>query len=88
QSNGQGGVTHTLSSFPEVECIFTLAPLDPPVKLWQLNGTDYEPQWTPKQGSETRFSSWTPLTNKQSNLQVRTTLLYTSSSRNNRLVLE
>ncbi|MEQ2305860.1 hypothetical protein AMECASPLE_002232 [Ameca splendens] len=40
------------------------------VKLWQLNGTDYEPQWTPKQGSETRFSSWTPLTNKQSNLQL------------------
>ncbi|MED6292533.1 hypothetical protein CHARACLAT_001241 [Characodon lateralis] len=40
------------------------------VKLWQLNGTDYEPQWTPKQGSEMRFSSWTPLTNKQSNLQL------------------
>ncbi|KAM4711175.1 epithelial cell-transforming sequence 2 oncogene-like [Anableps anableps] len=40
------------------------------VKLWQLNGTDYEPQRSPKQGGETRFSSWTPLSNKQSNLQL------------------
>ncbi|XP_038136843.1 epithelial cell-transforming sequence 2 oncogene-like [Cyprinodon tularosa] len=40
------------------------------VKLWQLSGTDYEPQRSLKQGMERRFSSWTPLTNKQSNLQL------------------
>ncbi|XP_069020342.1 epithelial cell-transforming sequence 2 oncogene-like isoform X1 [Embiotoca jacksoni] len=35
------------------------------VKRWQLSGTNYEPQ-----RSETCFSSWTPLNNKQSNLQL------------------
>lgn len=37
------------------------------VKRWQLGGTDYERR------SETRFSTWTPLNNKSSNLQVRGT---------------
>ncbi|KAK2857006.1 hypothetical protein Q5P01_005741 [Channa striata] len=34
------------------------------VKRWQLSGTDYEPR------SETCFSTWTPLNNKTSNLQM------------------
>lgn len=44
------------------------------VKLWQLHGTDYEPQRPPKLKAETRFSSWTPLNDKQRNLQVRFSL--------------
>ncbi|XP_029301174.1 epithelial cell-transforming sequence 2 oncogene-like [Cottoperca gobio] len=36
------------------------------VKRWQLRGTDYDPQ----QASSLRFSSWTPLNNKRSNLQL------------------
>ncbi|XP_037552261.1 epithelial cell-transforming sequence 2 oncogene-like [Nematolebias whitei] len=40
------------------------------VKLWQLHGTDYEPQRPPKLKAETRFSSWTPLNDKQRNLQL------------------
>ncbi|XP_018516508.1 epithelial cell-transforming sequence 2 oncogene-like [Lates calcarifer] len=40
------------------------------VKRWQLNGTDYEPQQAHSLRSETRFSTWTPLNNKQSNLQL------------------
>ncbi|KAG7234568.1 hypothetical protein INR49_004470 [Caranx melampygus] len=35
------------------------------VKRWQLSGTDYEPQQAPS-----RLSAWTPLNNKQSNLQL------------------
>ncbi|KAF3688456.1 Epithelial cell-transforming sequence 2 oncogene-like Lung-specific [Channa argus] len=34
------------------------------VKRWQLRGTDYEPR------SDTCFSTWTPLNNKTSNLQL------------------
>ncbi|XP_067439428.1 epithelial cell-transforming sequence 2 oncogene-like isoform X1 [Thunnus thynnus] len=34
------------------------------VKRWQLSGTDYEAR-----SLQTRFSAWTPLNNKQSNLQ-------------------
>ncbi|XP_044044502.1 epithelial cell-transforming sequence 2 oncogene-like [Siniperca chuatsi] len=33
------------------------------VKRWQLGGTDYDPQ-------QARFSTWTPLNNKTSNLQL------------------
>ncbi|XP_072235402.1 epithelial cell-transforming sequence 2 oncogene-like [Leuresthes tenuis] len=40
------------------------------VKRWQLNGTDYEPQRVPNLRSEALFSSWTPLHNKRSNLQL------------------
>ncbi|XP_059183914.1 LOW QUALITY PROTEIN: epithelial cell-transforming sequence 2 oncogene-like [Centropristis striata] len=40
------------------------------VKRWQLSGTDYEPQQVRSRGFETRFSSWTPLNNKTSNLQL------------------
>ncbi|XP_008429030.1 epithelial cell-transforming sequence 2 oncogene-like isoform X3 [Poecilia reticulata] len=40
------------------------------VKLWQISGPDYEPQPGPKLARETRFSSWTPLGNKQRNLQL------------------
>ncbi|XP_036398027.1 epithelial cell-transforming sequence 2 oncogene-like [Megalops cyprinoides] len=42
------------------------------VKLWQLNGTDFQPAVT--EGSlvatETRFSTWTPIGNKPSNQQL------------------
>uniref|UniRef100_A0A3B4X7W5 F-box domain-containing protein n=1 Tax=Seriola lalandi dorsalis TaxID=1841481 RepID=A0A3B4X7W5_SERLL len=40
------------------------------VKQWQLSGTDYGPQQGHSLRSETRFSTWTPLNNKQSNLQL------------------
>uniref|UniRef100_UPI0037E8D5E6 epithelial cell-transforming sequence 2 oncogene-like n=1 Tax=Semicossyphus pulcher TaxID=241346 RepID=UPI0037E8D5E6 len=40
------------------------------VKRWQLRVTDYEPQRVHKLPSETRFSTWTPLNNKSSNLQL------------------
>ncbi|XP_043965999.1 epithelial cell-transforming sequence 2 oncogene-like isoform X1 [Gambusia affinis] len=40
------------------------------VKLWQHGRPDSEPQPGPKLARETRFSSWTPLGNKQSNLQL------------------
>lgn len=40
------------------------------VKLWQHSSPDREPQPGPKLVRETRFSSWTPQGNKQSNLQV------------------
>ncbi|XP_024918251.1 epithelial cell-transforming sequence 2 oncogene-like isoform X2 [Cynoglossus semilaevis] len=52
-----------------------LTPTPHSVKRWQLRGTDYEP---PRPASRTVFSSWTPLNNKQSNLQLfeeRTTLV-------------
>ncbi len=41
------------------------------VKRWQLSGTDYEPQRLRSLRDQTRFSSWTPLHDKTSNLQVR-----------------
>ncbi|KAM6893479.1 epithelial cell-transforming sequence 2 oncogene-like [Xenentodon cancila] len=40
------------------------------VKRWQLNGTDYEPPAAPDLRSRTRFSRWTPLNHRQSNLQL------------------
>ncbi|XP_049426261.1 epithelial cell-transforming sequence 2 oncogene-like isoform X2 [Epinephelus fuscoguttatus] len=40
------------------------------VKRWQLRGTDYEPQRIRSLRSETCFSTWTPLNNKTSNLQL------------------
>ncbi|XP_041822382.1 epithelial cell-transforming sequence 2 oncogene-like [Chelmon rostratus] len=40
------------------------------VKRWQLSGTDYDPQRVRSLRSETRFSTWTPLNNKASNLQL------------------
>ncbi|XP_029927776.1 epithelial cell-transforming sequence 2 oncogene-like isoform X2 [Myripristis murdjan] len=40
------------------------------VKRWQLDGTDYEPQQGRSLRSDTRFSAWTPLVNKQSNQQL------------------
>lgn len=43
------------------------------VKRWQLSGTDYEAQQAPSLRSDSRLSTWTPLNNKQSNLQVRGT---------------
>ena len=52
------------------------------VKRWQLSGTDYEPQPVRSVRSEACFSSWTPLSNRTANLQVRTTLLITFSVKN------
>uniref|UniRef100_A0A1A8CR77 Epithelial cell transforming sequence 2 oncogene-like n=1 Tax=Nothobranchius kadleci TaxID=1051664 RepID=A0A1A8CR77_NOTKA len=48
------------------------APFSAPhsVKLWQLNGTDYQPQRGLGVRTETRFSTWTPLNHQQSNLQL------------------
>nr|XP_029134788.1 epithelial cell-transforming sequence 2 oncogene-like [Labrus bergylta] len=40
------------------------------VKQWQLGGTDYEPQQVHRQRSETCFSTWTPLNNRTSNIQL------------------
>ncbi|KAM6957974.1 epithelial cell-transforming sequence 2 oncogene-like [Tautogolabrus adspersus] len=40
------------------------------VKRWQLSGTDYEPQQVHRQRSETCFSTWTPLNNRTSNVQL------------------
>uniref|UniRef100_A0A8D0AYD5 F-box domain-containing protein n=1 Tax=Sander lucioperca TaxID=283035 RepID=A0A8D0AYD5_SANLU len=40
------------------------------VKQWQLSGTDYDPQQVRSLRSGTRFSTWTPLNNKTSNLQL------------------
>ncbi|XP_037829715.1 epithelial cell-transforming sequence 2 oncogene-like [Kryptolebias marmoratus] len=40
------------------------------VKLWQLSGTDYEPQGPPRLKAEARFSCWTPLNDKRRNLQL------------------
>ncbi|XP_032412342.1 epithelial cell-transforming sequence 2 oncogene-like isoform X2 [Xiphophorus hellerii] len=40
------------------------------MKLWQHSSPDREPQPGPKLVRETRFSSWTPQGNKQSNLQL------------------
>ncbi|XP_049918915.1 epithelial cell-transforming sequence 2 oncogene-like [Epinephelus moara] len=40
------------------------------VKRWQLRGTDCEPQRVRSLRSETCFSTWTPLNNKTSNLQL------------------
>uniref|UniRef100_A0A8C4EL76 DH domain-containing protein n=1 Tax=Dicentrarchus labrax TaxID=13489 RepID=A0A8C4EL76_DICLA len=40
------------------------------VKRWQLSGTDYDPQQVHRLRSQTRFSTWTPLNNKTSNLQL------------------
>ncbi|XP_030642507.1 epithelial cell-transforming sequence 2 oncogene-like [Chanos chanos] len=52
------------------------------VKRWQLNGTDYQPaevdgNWTSV--TDTRFSAWTPTSNKRLNQQLfqeRTTLIF------------
>lgn len=42
------------------------------VKRWQLGGTDHDPAARVHSlRAETRFSAWTPLNNKASNLQVR-----------------
>ncbi|XP_076579684.1 epithelial cell-transforming sequence 2 oncogene-like [Chaetodon auriga] len=40
------------------------------VKRWQLGGTDYDPQRVRSLRSGTRFSTWTPLNDKTSNLQL------------------
>ncbi|XP_035533563.1 epithelial cell-transforming sequence 2 oncogene-like [Morone saxatilis] len=40
------------------------------VKRWQLSGTDQDPQQVHRLRSQTRFSTWTPLNNKTSNLQL------------------
>ncbi|XP_070786926.1 epithelial cell-transforming sequence 2 oncogene-like [Enoplosus armatus] len=40
------------------------------VKRWQLSGTDYDPQQARSLRAETRFSTWTPLNNRTSNLQL------------------
>ncbi|XP_047432322.1 epithelial cell-transforming sequence 2 oncogene-like [Mugil cephalus] len=40
------------------------------VKRWQLSGTDYEPEQARNQRSHTRLSTWTPLNNKQGNIQL------------------
>ncbi|XP_028427223.1 epithelial cell-transforming sequence 2 oncogene-like [Perca flavescens] len=40
------------------------------VKQWQLSGTDYDPQQVRSLRSGTRFSTWTPLNNRTSNLQL------------------
>lgn len=64
------------------------------VKRWQLSGTDYEPQpalthWSPATGgADTRFSAWTPIGNKSSNLQVRGSRLVMVHSRPTRNFIE
>ncbi|KAM3585505.1 uncharacterized protein V6R79_019380 [Siganus canaliculatus] len=40
------------------------------VKRWQLRGTDYDPQRVRSLRCDARFSSWTPLNDKTSNLQL------------------
>ncbi|XP_073783878.1 epithelial cell-transforming sequence 2 oncogene-like isoform X2 [Danio rerio] len=45
---------------------------------WQMNGSDYRQpltDWSRSDGAETRFSAWTPVTNKACNQQERTTLV-------------
>lgn len=52
---------------------FTCEPMDASasaVKRWQLSGTDYDPDRVRSLAS--RFSAWTPLSDKRRNLQVRT----------------
>lgn len=46
------------------------------MKRWVLDGTDYDTQfalapWSKYGAADTRFSAWTPITNKSSNKQVR-----------------
>lgn len=38
------------------------------VKRWQLSGTDYDPETV--RSLRSRFSAWTPLSDKRRNLQV------------------
>lgn len=38
------------------------------VKRWQLSGTDYDPERV--RSLRSRFSAWTPLSDKRCNLQV------------------
>ncbi|KAF7663196.1 hypothetical protein LDENG_00214700 [Lucifuga dentata] len=40
------------------------------VKRWQLSGMDYEPDQSRSQKPETRFSAWTPLSNKTANVKL------------------
>lgn len=55
---------------------FAREPMDPSapavphsVKRWQLSGTDYDPERV--RSLRSRFSAWTPLSDKRRNLQVR-----------------
>lgn len=56
-------------------CLFACEPMDASasavphsVKRWQLSGTDYDPETV--RSLQSRFSAWTPLSDKRRNVRV------------------